>query len=121
MLLEMRKKGRTRRVAPGPPIPGKSPELQLFHRLPVCPALTLALAVVLGFGGATAALAFTRVLAFTGVLFFCFLVGLLILISALILSAERRLHAREQIRSLNACSGSREQARDRRASNQVFI
>src|SRR6266436_2700538 len=73
----------------------------------------------LGAIGCAATLALARVLALAGVLFFCFLVGLLF--CGLILGAERRLHAREQIGSLNTGAGSREQARDRRTRNQVLI
>src|SRR5690349_19991723 len=76
-------------------------------------AAALALARVLALATVVtclaASLALARVLALTGMLvlrrlFVCCLVS-----RALILSAERRLHAREQVRSLDSGAGSREQ------------
>src|SRR5215831_12776357 len=65
------KRWRTRRVvSAGPPLPGNPKLLVLFHWLTVCPAFTLAFAVVLAFGSAAAALALAGVLALTRVLFF---------------------------------------------------
>src|SRR5277367_4363720 len=82
-------------------------------------AAALALARVLRFAavvaGLAAALALARVLALTRMLV---LIGC---ISRLVLGCSRSLCPGEQIRSLNAGSGSREQARNRRASNQELI
>src|SRR5216684_78606 len=77
-------------------------------------AATLALARVLAFAtvvaGLAAALALAGVLAFTGVLFLHLLVSLLLWF----LSGSGSLRPGEQIGSLDAGAGAREQARDRR-------
>src|SRR5713226_8414788 len=81
-------------------------------------ATALALARVLAFATIVArfaaALALARVLAFTGVLFLHLLVRLLVGLLLCILSGGGSLRPGEQIRSMDAGAGSREQARDRR-------
>src|SRR6202048_4828628 len=71
-------------------------------------ARVLALATIVA--GLAAALALAGVLAFTSVLFFHLLFGLLLCI----LSGSGSLHPGEQIGSMDAGAGAREQARDRR-------
>src|ERR1700676_527752 len=84
------------------------------HLRPVGCAAALALARVLAFAaivtGLAAALSLARVLALTSVLFFYLLLRLLFCV----LSGSGSLRPGEQIGSLDAGAGAREQARDRR-------
>jgi small-conductance mechanosensitive channel len=87
----------------------------LGHFAAVGRAAALALAGVLGLAAVVArlapALALAGVLALTGVLFFYFLVGLRV-----VLRGRRSVRAGCEIRSLYRRASSREQARDRCAS-----
>src|SRR6267143_1102724 len=81
-------------------------------------ATALTLARVLAFATVVArlaaALALARILSFTSVLFLHLLVRLLVGLLLCILSGGGSLRPGEQIRSMDAGAGSREQARDRR-------
>src|SRR5271169_3277945 len=117
-LLWRRKEGQEN--SPNPPH-RTAPDLKLLLRRlgAIGGATALALAGVLAFAAIVASfattLALARVLAFTSVLF---LDLLLVLALVLILRAERSLQRRKQGRSLNCCSGSGEQSRERRTGEQ---
>src|SRR5271169_1392218 len=118
-LLWRRKEGQEN--SPNPPH-RTAPDLKLLLRRlgAIGGATALALAGVLAFAAIVASfattLALARVLALTSVLFLDFLVVLLVLALVLILPAERSLQRRKQGRSLDCCSGSGKQSRERRTS-----
>src|SRR5690348_599611 len=95
--------------------------LLVWHLRAIGRAAALALARVLAFATVVArlaaALALTGVLSLTGVLFLHLLVSLLLCV----LGRGRSLRASQQIGSMNAGTGAREQARDCRASYQEPI